>query len=149
MYTEMDPAAIRAAIRAAVAAHYSTARGAWNKGVSIYADMLIENIYSADPVTEKTLLNGAPNWNEYSWGGCALIYDEDIARTLCNPSELRRTDNGRRRPNAREEWLDVQARALYQAARVILTVAPAALQTCRAAADPAPVALAALPVAGE
>lgn len=36
---------------------------------------------------------------------------------LCTPSELRRTHNGERRPNSREEWLDTQARALYQAAR--------------------------------
>ena len=32
---------------------------------------------------EKILLNGAENWNQYSYGGCALIYDTDIAVTLC------------------------------------------------------------------
>lgn len=64
---------------------------------------------------EKALLNGADSWNSYSWGGCGLIYDYDIARHYCTPSELRKTRDGERRPNSREEWLDVQARALFQA----------------------------------
>ena len=50
-----------------------------------------------------------------SWGGSHLCYDHDIARHYCTPSELKRTKDGQRRPNAREEWLDVQARAIYQA----------------------------------
>lgn len=50
-----------------------------------------------------------------SWGGSHLCYDYDIARHYCTPSELKRTRDGQRRPNAREEWLDVQARAIYQA----------------------------------
>jgi len=65
------------------------------------------------------MLNGAQNWYQYSWGGCSLIYDRDIAERLCTPSELKRTKNGERRPNQNEEWLDVQARALRQAARKI------------------------------
>lgn len=47
-------------------------------------------------------------------GGCGLIYDRDIAETLCTPSELRKTKNGERNPNSREQWLDVQARAAFQ-----------------------------------
>ena len=53
--------------------------------------------------------------HESSWGGSHLCYDSDIARHYCTPSELKRTRDGERRPNAREEWLDVQARAIYQA----------------------------------
>ena len=53
--------------------------------------------------------------HESSWGGSHLCYDYDIARHYCTPSELRRTRDGARRPNAREDWLDVQARAIYQA----------------------------------
>lgn len=52
---------------------------------------------------------------ESSWGGSHLCYDYDIARHYCTPSELKRTRDGERRPNAREDWLDVQARAIYQA----------------------------------
>lgn len=53
--------------------------------------------------------------HESSWEGSHLCYDHDIARHYCTPSELKRTRDGQRRPNAREEWLDVQARAIYQA----------------------------------
>jgi len=75
----------------------------------------------ADP--KKELLNGAANWREYSYGGCALIYDAEIAELLCAPGEYRKTRQGERAPNARETWLDVQARALGQAANLISTVA--------------------------
>lgn len=60
--------------------------------------------------------NGAESWSAYSWGGCGLIYDSDIAEHYCTPSELKKVRGGDRRPNSREEWLDVQARALRQAA---------------------------------
>lgn len=100
-------------------------RSAWNKGVTIYALELLDEIkeyidYNGkEPETLEELkriaLNGAENWDEYSWGGCSLIYNGDIAERLCTPSELKKTRNGERRPNSREEWLDVQARALRQA----------------------------------
>jgi hypothetical protein len=48
-------------------------------------------------------------------GGCALVYNEDIARALCTPSELKRSDFGRLPPNSSEDWIDVQTRALSQA----------------------------------
>ena len=106
-----------------------TTRSAWSGGVEAYALELVEElqenieggyIYADDLaaplILDKALLNGATSWSDYSWGGCSLIYDSDIAERLCNPSELKRTRNGERRPNSREEWLDCQARALYQAA---------------------------------
>lgn len=103
-------------------------RSAWDKGVTLYALELLDNIRdlpAADSRQEiKTaLLNGASDWREYSWGGCSLIYNGDIAERLCSPSELKRTRGGDRRPNSREEWLDVQARALYQAFRLICRAA--------------------------
>ena len=73
-------------------------------------------------ITEKDLLDGAKDWYEYSWGGCSLLYNSDICKRLCSPSEQRKTKNGERKPNANEEWLDVQARALYQAARLIISI---------------------------
>ena len=103
-------------------------RSAWDRGVTAYAvDMLqqIADYYkggyiSADDLetratAEAVALNGARDWSEYSYGGSALVYDGDIAAALCTPSELKKTRNGERRPNSQEEWLDVQARALYQA----------------------------------
>lgn len=103
-------------------------RSAWSRGVNAYADDMLDDLLDWYPEivengtrsdVEKALLNGAENWNQYSWGGSALIYDEDIAALLCSPSELKKTRNGERRPNCREEWLDVQARALCQAARLV------------------------------
>ena len=100
-------------------------RSAWDRGVTAYALDLVEGLEEAsayngrDPETvqecREWMLNGARDWNQYSWGGSALVYDEDIAERLCTPSELKKTRNGERRPNSREDWLDVQARALYQA----------------------------------
>lgn len=98
-------------------------RSAWNKGVTAYALELLEDIENNEEVTKERLLNGASDWNQYSWGGSSLIYDEDIAKRLCTPSELKKTRNGERKPNASEEWLDTQARALYQACNRIMRIA--------------------------
>lgn len=100
------------------------ARSAWSRGVGEYALELLDNLeYMTDngniPTTwrelKKVLLNGADDWQQYSEGGCSLIYDGDIAKRLCTPTELNRTDNGRKEPNNRESWIDCQARALLQA----------------------------------
>lgn len=103
-------------------------RSAWDKGVTLYALELLDNVRdlpAADNRQEikKALLNGARDWREYSWGGCSLIYNADIAERLCSPSELKRTRGGEWRLNRREEWLDVQARALFQACRLICRAA--------------------------
>lgn len=92
-------------------------RGAWDNGVTRYA---IDMVESAEETLNRencrqVLLNGASDWSQYSYGGCALIYDADIAEQLCSPSELKKTRNGDRQPNGRESWLDVQTRALSQA----------------------------------
>lgn len=98
-------------------------RSAWERGVVAYAESMLDEFEPEEELhprtTEKLLLNGAPSWHDYSWGGCALIYDADIARRLCSPSELRKTRGGQRRPNTQEEWLDVQARACFQAAQLV------------------------------
>lgn len=104
---------------------------AWDRGVKNYAMQLIDNLpddyclifdNQAElekniKILEKLLLNGAKNWHEYSNGGscAAYIYNWDIAAALCTPSEYRKTKGGEKEPNARETWLDVQARALFQA----------------------------------
>lgn len=93
---------------------------AWDKGVTAYAKELLQtyidnNGANATIPKKEDLLNGADNWHDYSYGGSSLIYDCDIAERLCTPSELKKTHNGERRPNNRESWLDVQARALNQA----------------------------------
>lgn len=97
------------------------ARSAWSQGVIQYAFDILDNMEEGE-VTEKHLLNGTRNWKEYSYGGCALIYDVDICHRLCTPSEIKKTKDGERRPNKQENWLDTQARALYQAARLIMKI---------------------------
>ena len=99
-------------------------RSAWDKGINDYAYDLLDKVEVAaqdgkqlNTISEwkEAMLNGAQNWGEYSYGGCSLIYDCDIAKRLCTPSELKRKRNGELNPNSRESWLDVQTRALYQA----------------------------------
>ena len=110
-------------------------RSAWSKGVKTYALELLESIEEAisggyfaeedltsPKLLEKALLNGASDWKQYSWGGCSLIYNSTIALRLCTYSELVKTKDGTKKPNPYEEWLDVQARALYQASALILSL---------------------------
>lgn len=103
------------------------AKSAWDKGVLLYAFELVKNLEeetfpASKSKLEELLLNGANSWSQYSWGGGALIYDFDIAQRLCTPSELKRKRGGELAPNSREQWLDVQARALAQAADLICSL---------------------------
>ena len=100
-------------------------RSAWKRGVKKYADELLDNLEERAQINERLpkdekelkewLLNGAMDWEDYSYGGCSLIYDGDIAERLCTPSDLKKKDGGRLDPNSQESWLDVQTRALRQA----------------------------------
>lgn len=105
-------------------------RSAWGRGVQAYMDeiahTIADQVYEVEPTRaaiEHIALNGARNWSQYSWGGCSLVYDEDIAKLLCPPSEFKRKRNGALPPNSCEEWLDVQARALAQACRRVCCIA--------------------------
>lgn len=112
------------------------ARSAWGRGVKAYAAELLEELSEAVAggyvdesdlsnrrTFEQAMLNGAKNWKQYSEGGCSLCYDGQIAKRLCAPWELRKTDGGRKDPNPSESWIDVQSRALFQAADLILRAA--------------------------
>ena len=102
-------------------------RSAWSKGAKEYAYMLLDNIFLHSDYKSindckslhEVLLNGAKDWKQFSWEGYALIYDEDIAENLCSPSKLKKCKNGILRPSKKEQWLDVQARALFQAENLI------------------------------
>ena len=97
-------------------------RSAWERGVMRYALELVNSIDVGEEVTKKNLLNGAKDWKEYREGGNAFIYDELICRRLCSPSEIKKTKNGKRRPNKQETWMDTQTRALYQAYMLIMKI---------------------------
>ena len=99
-------------------------RSAWDKGVRSYSHELLGNLFywtmqghylDGIAEAEEKALQGAASWEQYSRGGCSLIANEDIAELLCTPSELKRCKGGLRKPNSNEDWLDVQARALFQA----------------------------------
>ena len=103
------------------------ARSAWSRGVKTYALEMIDNLeeYNGGEVPSSTsemmgwLLNGARDWKQASEGGSWLITNEEIAQRLCSPAELKKVAGGRRQPNKRENWIDVQARALFQAAQIV------------------------------
>lgn len=113
-------------------------RSAWDRGVNEYALDLLTDLEPRIDYEGRTpgnprelaawLLNGAQDWTQYSEGGCALVYDIDIAKRLCSPSELKRLTNKcgflKDRPNPRETWLECQARALWQAATLIYNAWP-------------------------
>lgn len=96
----------------------------WQQGVEIYTQELKEFLQENNlTATKENLLNGARDWSEYSYGGSSLIYNDDIAERLATPSEIKkctRVDGSLRNPNSSETWLDVQARALHQAALEVL-----------------------------
>lgn len=125
-----DYTALADTIRAELNARHD--RSAWNKAVTLYALDLLEDVQEgADNMErlpfdgaelERWALNGASCWEQYSNGGCSLCYNADIATRVCTSSELKRTDGGMNNPNSRETWLDVQARALYQACNRIRTI---------------------------
>ena len=67
---------------------------------------------------ENQLLNGASSWSQYSWGGCNLCYNIDIAERYMTPSELKRymaPGHDASEAFGGEQLLDMQARALHQA----------------------------------
>lgn len=102
-------------------------RSAWARGVKEYALEMVDHLEEYNdgdiPHTMENLnawlLNGARDWKQASEGGSWLITDEEIAQRLCSPAELKKVAGGRRQPNKRETWIDVQARALNQAAQIV------------------------------
>lgn len=98
-------------------------RSAWDRGVAQYVEdflLWLEDYQTDERPVERleqllpVLLNGARDWRQYSEGGSALVYDEDIAERLCAPAQLRDFQAGVPRM-LRRNWLELQTRALYHA----------------------------------
>ena len=108
---------------------YCKNESAWNRGARKYAFELLEELpddyyFACENASEveqtlkelrKIMLKGANTWIEYSENGLAYIYNYDIAKALCSPSEFSSTNEGAKKPNKYETWIDVQGRALVQA----------------------------------
>ena len=95
------------------------ARSAWDKGVYDYAFDILEPLGDElENVKADTLMNGVNTWTDYSYGGCALISDDDIAKRMCAPSEYKKYLNAglNSKLSDSDYWLgNVQTRALFQA----------------------------------
>lgn len=97
----------------------------WQQGVNKYAQELLQDLKDEGlEITKANLLNGASDWKEYSYGGNSCIYDWEIAERLATPSEIksrtRKDGSLNSMANASETWLDVQARALFQASLIVM-----------------------------
>lgn len=95
------------------------ARSAWDRGVYDYAFDILEPLGDElENVNADTLMNGVNTWTDYSYGGCALICDDDIAKRMCTPSEYKKYLNAglNSKLSDSDYWLgNVQTRALFQA----------------------------------
>lgn len=98
-------------------------RSAWDRGVTAQAYEMVESV-DVDDLPESReelrvlLLNGANGWTGYSYDGCALIYNADIAERYMTPSELKRYEAPGHDASMAfrgESLLDMQARACMQA----------------------------------
>lgn len=59
--------------------------------------------------------------NDASWGGNFEMYNDDVVKRLCTPGEIKKYESGRMQygPNSKEQWIDVQSRAVNQAVNKI------------------------------
>ena len=108
-------------------------RSAWEWGVRDYSCDLFE-WWSKDwehletwevpsrKISERILLNGATDWVTFSKGGNSLVYDEDICGRLCSESKQKAKRYGKLPPSRNATWLDLQAIALSQAAKIVCDV---------------------------
>lgn len=70
-------------------------RSKWDHGVKDTALALLDSLDMPETVLpdhfgsrRALLLNGADNWREYSYGGCALVYNVDIAARFFTPVRI-------------------------------------------------------------
>lgn len=115
-------------------------RPAWDKGLREYAVWYILNPIALDgddtqrqdwnvSSLRELILNGAKDyqnphseyraWVRYSEGGCAIISNYEIARVLCSPSVFKKVEKSIENGTSDTNWVEIQARALYQAAQLI------------------------------
>lgn len=103
-------------------------RGQWNKATAYYAYFLLDSYieickWHADQneaipaLSLDIVLNGASGWHQYSYGGCAQVYDGDIAKVVFIPAQFAKWEQGRK--VTAEPLLDIQARALAAGWRVL------------------------------
>lgn len=99
-----------------------TERSYWSRGVASlirdYAEKVLSE-HDGEIISARDFYKlwncGADSLRDAAYGGSFDIWNYDIAKRLCTPSEFRKNNEGMRNPNKREIWLDVEYRAMYQA----------------------------------
>lgn len=99
-----------------------TERSCWSRGVASLVRDYAEDVLREHDGETATIKEFDQLWNcgaetlrDAVYGGCFDIWNYDIAKRLCTPSEFKRTKEGMREPNRRETWLDVEYRAICRA----------------------------------
>lgn len=104
-------------------------RSKWGRAVRDDAVDMLGNLGNGDMELpsdrhelRELLLDGAADWTQYSYDGCALVYNVDIAEHYFTPSQLRRYMARRHDESMAfngETLLDMQARALRMSEHLI------------------------------
>lgn len=97
-------------------------RSYWSRGVASlirdYAEEVLQE-HDGEIVSARDFYKlwncGADSLREAVYGGCFDVWNYDIEKRLCTPSELKKSNEGTRRPNKNKNWFDVEIEAMYQA----------------------------------
>ena len=105
-------------------------RTAWERGVLRYACDLfgayVDGLGIHDlhirigKISEADLLRGAESWQQYSAMGRALIWDRDICLRLGTKYQIQKTERGQKQPTRGGTWAELQAKALGEAAQIVV-----------------------------
>ena len=97
-------------------------RSYWSKGVASlirdYGDSVLGE-HDGEIISARDFYKlwncGNDSLRDAVYNGCFDIWNYDIAKRLCTPSGLKKSNEGMRTPNKRETWLDVELMAVQQA----------------------------------
>lgn len=99
-----------------------TERSCWSRGVASLIRDYAENVlgdHDGEIISAidfyKLWNRGADSLRDAVYGGSFDIWNYDIAKRLCTPSDLKKSNEGMRSPNKRQEWIDVELIAVQQA----------------------------------
>ena len=99
-----------------------TERTYWSRGVASlirdYGEEVLQE-HDGEIVSARDFFKlwncGNDSLRDAVYAGSFDIWNYDIAKRLCTPSELKKSNEGMRNPNRCENWIDVEIRAMYQA----------------------------------
>ena len=99
-----------------------TERSYWSRGVASLIRDYGEDVlgeHDGEIISARDFYKlwncGADSLRDAVYGGSFDIWNYDIAKRLCTPSDLKKSNEGMRRPNKRQDWIDVELIAVQQA----------------------------------